>query len=75
MDEMNGTAGTPPRRTRRSEIFLLPNLLSLARILLTPVFVLMMVQHKPCLISFCRPKLLCACLMSIKRRRVKNWRI
>lgn len=47
MDEMNGTAGTPPRRTRRSEIFLLPNLLSLARILLTPVFVLMMVQHKP----------------------------
>lgn len=32
---------------RRSDIFTLPNLLSLSRILLTPVFVWMMVQKKP----------------------------
>jgi cardiolipin synthase len=32
---------------RRSEVFTLPNLLSLSRILLTPVFVGMMVQKKP----------------------------
>jgi cardiolipin synthase (CMP-forming) len=50
MDEMNGSAeivDAPPRRTRRAEILLLPNLLSLARILLTPVFILMMIQGKP----------------------------
>jgi cardiolipin synthase len=50
MDELNGAAGiagAPPPRTRRPEIFLLPNLLSLARILLTPVFVLLMVRHMP----------------------------
>jgi cardiolipin synthase len=50
MGDLNGSAGiagAPDGRTRRSEIFLLPNLLSLARILLTPVFVLLMIQHKP----------------------------
>jgi cardiolipin synthase len=34
-------------KARRSEVFTLPNLLSLSRILLTPVFVGMMVQKKP----------------------------
>jgi cardiolipin synthase len=38
-----GTAG----KARRSEVFTLPNLLSLSRILLTPVFVGMMVQKRP----------------------------
>jgi cardiolipin synthase len=50
MDGMNGSPGTreaPRPGKRRSEILLLPNLLSLARILLTPVFVLMMIQGKP----------------------------
>lgn len=50
MDEMKGSGAiveAPPRRIRRSEILLLPNLLSLARILLTPVFILMMIQGKP----------------------------
>lgn len=46
MGEING-AGTTAGRARRSEILILPNLLSLARILLTPVFVLMMVRHRP----------------------------
>ncbi len=32
---------------RRSEIWLLPNLFSLARILLTPVFVVLMIQKRP----------------------------
>lgn len=50
MDALNGSVGTPgatAARTRRSQIFLLPNLLSLARVLLTPVFVILTVQHKP----------------------------
>jgi cardiolipin synthase len=38
-----GTAGG----ARRSEVLTLPNLLSLSRILLTPVFIWMMVQKKP----------------------------
>ncbi len=38
-----GSAG----KERRSEVFTLPNLLSLSRILLTPVFVWMMVQKRP----------------------------
>jgi cardiolipin synthase len=49
MAEMNAESGiveAPRPRTRRSEILLLPNLLSLTRILLTPVFVLMMIQGK-----------------------------
>jgi cardiolipin synthase len=47
---MSGTAGTtgaPAGRARRSELFLLPNLFSLARIMLAPVFVYLMVRHKP----------------------------
>jgi len=36
-----------PGVARRSELLTLPNLLSLARILLTPVFVWMMVQRRP----------------------------
>ncbi len=50
MDEMNGSMGVAAAAAgekRRSEILTLPNLLSLARILLTPVFVLMMVREKP----------------------------
>ncbi len=50
MDELNRTAtaaGATAGRARRSEILILPNLLSLARIALAPVFVLMMVQHRP----------------------------
>ncbi len=50
MEEMKGSAEdveTPAARTRRSEIFLLPNLLSLFRIVLTPVFVLLVVQGRP----------------------------
>ena len=50
MAEMNARSGIVEAqrpRTRRSDILLLPNLLSLARILLTPVFVLMMIQGKP----------------------------
>jgi cardiolipin synthase len=43
MDDLNGSAGPP----RRSELFTLPNVLSLSRILLTPVFVVMMAQRKP----------------------------
>jgi cardiolipin synthase (CMP-forming) len=50
MDEMNGSMGAVEAaagKKRRSELLTLPNLLSLARILLTPVFVLMMVRQKP----------------------------
>jgi cardiolipin synthase len=47
---MNGPAGdSGPRtgRTRGPGIFTLPNLLSLSRIVLTPVFVLTMLQRRP----------------------------
>lgn len=44
---MNEDAKTPAPPRGRSEILALPNLLSLARILLTPVFIAMMVQRKP----------------------------
>jgi cardiolipin synthase len=37
----------PAEQARRSELFTLPNLLSLSRILLTPVFIAMMVQKRP----------------------------
>lgn len=50
MDELNGAAGTagaPARRARGAELFLLPNLFSLARIVLAPVFVILMVRHEP----------------------------
>jgi cardiolipin synthase len=50
MDDLNGSgevAGAPAARARRSDILTLPNLLSLSRVLLTPVFVLMMVQRQP----------------------------
>ena len=50
MDDLNGSrgiAGGAAVRARRSDILTLPNLLSLSRILLTPVFVLMMVQRQP----------------------------
>jgi cardiolipin synthase (CMP-forming) len=50
VDELSGTAGTTRTRAgqaRRSELFLLPNLFSLARILLAPVFVILMVRHEP----------------------------
>jgi cardiolipin synthase (CMP-forming) len=43
---MNEDAKTPASPRGRSEILALPNLLSLARILLTPVFIAMMVQKK-----------------------------
>jgi cardiolipin synthase len=49
MDEMNGTAelaAVPASGKRRPEIILLPNLLSVLRILLTPVFVLLLVSDK-----------------------------
>lgn len=36
-----------PGKARRSEILTLPNILSLARVLLTPVFIWMMVQKRP----------------------------
>ena len=39
--------GASAAQARRSEILTLPNLLSLSRILLTPVFVIMMVQRRP----------------------------
>jgi cardiolipin synthase len=47
---MNEAVKSPeetPGRTPRPEILALPNLLSLSRILLAPVFVAMMVQRKP----------------------------
>ena len=50
MDDLNGSADlveAPPGQERRSELFTLPNVLSLSRILLTPVFVVLMVQKKP----------------------------
>lgn len=51
MDERNGSVvdavEAPAGGKRRCEILTLPNLLSLARIFLTPVFILMMVQKKP----------------------------
>ncbi len=50
MDEMNGSMGAAAAAAgakRRSELLALPNLLSLTRILLTPVFVMMMVQRRP----------------------------
>ncbi|MGZ5488461.1 MAG: CDP-alcohol phosphatidyltransferase family protein [Candidatus Aminicenantales bacterium] len=50
MDDPNGSGDlveAPAGRERRSELLTLPNLLSLSRILLTPVFVVLMVQKKP----------------------------
>lgn len=50
MDDLNGSAElvkTPAAEERRSELLTLPNVLSLSRILLAPVFILMMVQRKP----------------------------
>lgn len=50
MAELNGPTelmDAPAGSDRRSEVLTLPNLLSLARILLTPVFILMMVQKRP----------------------------
>lgn len=50
MEDRNGSmdmAGAPRGRALWSELLQLPNLLSLARILLTPVFVLMMLQRRP----------------------------
>jgi cardiolipin synthase len=44
---VNGPIDSPEARTRRSEFLTLPNLLSLSRILLTPVFVVMMIQRRP----------------------------
>jgi cardiolipin synthase len=49
MDDMNGSVEpveTPAARTRLPEILLLPNLLSVLRILLTPVFVFLLIQDK-----------------------------
>ncbi len=49
MDEPDGTVElieAEPRARRRSELLLLPNLLSILRVLLTPVFVLLMVQGR-----------------------------
>jgi cardiolipin synthase len=42
---MNRSPQSP--KAWRAEIFTLPNLLSLSRVLLTPVFVLMMIQRRP----------------------------
>ena len=50
MGDLNGSAElvkAPAAEERRSEILTLPNMLSLSRILLAPVFVLMVVQRKP----------------------------
>lgn len=50
MDDLNGSGDlveAPAGRERRSELLTLPNMLSLSRILLTPVFVVLMVQRKP----------------------------
>ncbi len=50
MDEPNGPAEVveaPAAPARRSELWLVPNLFSLARILLTPVFIALMIQKKP----------------------------
>ncbi len=50
MDDLNGSAELaqgPARPRRRSDLLTLPNVLSLSRILLAPVFVVMMAQRKP----------------------------
>ena len=50
MGDLNGSAElvkAPAAEERRSELLTLPNMLSLSRILLAPVFVLMVVQRKP----------------------------
>jgi cardiolipin synthase len=50
MDDLNGSAElvkAPEEPPRRSELLTLPNVLSLSRVLLTPVFIVMMVQKKP----------------------------
>jgi len=47
MNETAQTPESPAGRARRPELFTLPNLLSLSRVLLTPVFVGMMITKKP----------------------------
>ncbi|HMA54356.1 MAG TPA: CDP-alcohol phosphatidyltransferase family protein [Acidobacteriota bacterium] len=47
MNESAELAEAAAGRGRRSELLTLPNVLSLSRILLTPVFVVLMVQRKP----------------------------
>ncbi|MGB8958659.1 MAG: CDP-alcohol phosphatidyltransferase family protein [Candidatus Aminicenantales bacterium] len=50
MDDLNGSAELaegPAGPRRRSELLTLPNVLSLSRILLAPVFVVMIAQRKP----------------------------
>jgi cardiolipin synthase len=50
MDDPNGPAElaeAPARPARRPEVLLLPNVLSISRILLTPVFILAMIQKRP----------------------------
>ncbi len=50
MDDLNGPAElaeAPAEEERRSALLTLPNVLSLSRILLAPVFVLMTVQRRP----------------------------
>ena len=47
MNETPQSPGAAPAGARRSELLTLPNLLSVSRILLTPVFVAMMVQKRP----------------------------
>lgn len=47
MNEDAKAPAAPGERSGRSEILALPNLLSLVRVLLTPVFILMMVRGKP----------------------------
>ena len=50
MDDLNRSAELaegPARPRRRSDLLTLPNVLSLSRILLAPVFVVMMAQRKP----------------------------
>jgi cardiolipin synthase (CMP-forming) len=50
MSDLNGSAElvkAPEEPSRRSDLLTLPNVLSLSRVLLTPVFIVMMVQKKP----------------------------
>jgi cardiolipin synthase len=50
MDDLRGSAElveAPAAERRRSELLTLPNVLSLSRILLAPVFVVMMLQRRP----------------------------
>jgi cardiolipin synthase len=50
MNDVNGSAEvveTPAGESRRSGLFTLPNALSFSRILLAPVFVVMMLQRRP----------------------------